>query len=580
MIRSLIVMTVPPTVQIRMFPGPLGSAYNAELAGLMQGCFASRLFAQDQSLFGDAEGRPAVVARRLGWVSGPEWLNEHRSEWVNFAGEIRRDGFEHILLLGMGGSSLCPEVLSLCFPRPDYLRSFEIVDTTDPVAIRRLEAGKDLSRTLFIVSSKSGSTVETQSQTHYFFEHVSAVMDHPGEHFVAITDSGSSLERYAEEHAFRHVFLNPEDIGGRYSALSCFGMLPAALLELPLDLLAKGAELIHESVRHDLDSNVVLNVGALLGACARAGIDKLTFVASPALAPVVPWIEQLVAESTGKSGFGIIPIDAESPEKLSAYGADRIFCVLRLKADEMPVNGLHADLISSDRPWLEFECSEMGSLAGLFLLWEYITVAAGRVVDVNPLDEPNVKESKDNTLRILNSLQKARNFEVPPAKVSTQHFDLAFESLSGMDVDCVLSTLIHGVGETDYLTFLYFGDRTVSAEAQLGSLRQDAREATGAATLRGYGPRYLHSIGQLYKGGTPSGHFVIFHSESGKDLNIPGMPHTFGQLLYAQALGDYQALTGRKRPCLWVKLKGEPVIALGAFSDHFRGVCSRVSVRS
>jgi hypothetical protein len=443
----------------------------------------------------------------------------------------------------------------------------------------RLERKLDLTRTLFIVSSKSGSTVETQSQARYFFERLQTVTPHAGRQFIAITDSGSVLEQYARDQEFRRVFLNPEDIGGRYSALSYFGMVPAALLGLPLAELAARAEALAEIARRDHESNPALLAGALLGAGARGGLDKLTFVASPVLAPVVPWIEQLVAESTGKSGLGVVPIEAEPPAELSAYGPDRIFCVLRQSSDTAAFSRLHAALENSDRPRIEIECGDPNDLAALFILWECITAAAGRVLDINPFDEPNVKESKDNTLRLLEGLRTSGRLETPAVQASTARFDLATRSLPGLDVDCLLASLLQGIAEREYLAFLHFGDRTPVAEAALQSMRQAACDATGVATLRGYGPRYLHSIGQLYKGGAPAGHFVLFLSSVARDLSIPGASQTFGQLLRAQALGDYQALAGRARPCLWVGLKDDPDTALQAFAAAFQSACSRIAVR-
>jgi len=566
--------------QVRVDPGSLKSQFNAELAGLVQGCFASRLCASDSRLFGDADERRKVVSNRLGWVAGPAWLEEHIPELIQFAGHIRDKGFAHVLLLGMGGSSLCPEVLASMFPRPAHLKSFNIVDTTDPRALLRLEADVDLSRTLFVVSSKSGSTVETRSQMLHFLGRLEEIVPAAGAHFVAITDSGSELERFGREHAFDRVFLNPEDIGGRYSALSYFGMVPAALLCAPLAGLAAGAHRLGEELASDDESNPALNAGALLGAGARRGLDKLTFVASPSLVPVVPWIEQLVAESTGKAGRGVIPIEAEPQGDLRDTGLDRVYCLLRMSHEAFPQPALPSALQKASIPSIEIECRGTADLAALFLLWEYITAAAGRILDINPFDEPNVKESKDNTVQLLEGFKATGRFNEPAAKVSTDSFEIATESVAGMDIDCMFASLLQGIAEGDYLAFLHFGDRTQAAEAALQSMRRAARAATGVATLRGYGPRYLHSIGQLYKGGPSSGHFVVFLSPGSPDLGIPGSPFSFGELLTAQALGDYRALSGRRRPCLWVRLTAEPEEALSAFANSWNSACARITVRA
>jgi hypothetical protein len=303
----------------------------------------------------------------------------------------------------------------------------------------------------------------------------------------------------------------------------------------------------------------------------------LTFAATPALAAVVPWIEQLVAESTGKEGRGVIPIEAEPEADLHAYGPDRVFCLLRLEADPVPFGALHAALQNSGRPYFEIECADRTDLAALFLLWECATASAGRVLDINPFDEPNVKESKDNTIRLLTGLAKDRRFQEPVARVSAPSFDLATETLAGHDVDCVLASLLSGTQDGDYLAFLYFGDRTPEAETLLQIMRSQGRAATGLATLRGYGPRYLHSIGQLYKGGPQKGHFVVLATDRPADLSIPGAAYSFGQLLRAQALGDYLALSGRNRPCLLVRLTGGPAVGLRAFAAAWEQACAQIA---
>ena len=561
-----------------MSPGPLGSAVDAALVLLSEESFASRLWLTEPELFGTSKKRKEVVAHRLGWIDSPSWLTGRVDELEDFAAEIRSSGFKHAVLLGMGGSSLCPEVLSRVFGLAGELKSFAIVDATDPAAIVRVQSAIDLEHTLFIVASKSGSTIETRSQAEYFFDLLKSEGLEAGRQFVAITDSDSALERWGTQASFRRIFINPSDIGGRYSALSYFGMVAGAVLGIPLKQLAEKTVAQSDGLKCDALDNPALTLGAAIGAAAQEGVDKLTFIASDSLKPVVPWIEQLVAESTGKEGRGVVPIEAESPGRPADYGADRLFCLMRLSDEEVPA-AAYKSILSSDRPWVEVIVSDRASLGALFLLWECATSAAGKILDINPYDEPNVKESKDNTARLLEHFTRDGAFVTDPVTVSTTAFDLT-TSVAGQDTDCVLSSFLQGVGDGDYISWLYFGDYTAGVESSLGEMRLHGRAATGAATLRGYGPRYLHSIGQLYKGGAQRGHFMVFMRDIESDRPIPGASFSFGTLLGAQALGDYQALAGRERPVIFVRLKGDPQAALADFAAAWRAATEQISVKA
>ena len=568
-------MSVHP-VQIRLSAGHLGTIVDTALATLTGESFASRLWLCDPALFGASEERKKVVANRLGWTLSPSWLTAKVDELESFAAEVQSDGFKHVVLLGMGGSSLCPEVLSRVFGLANGLESFAIVDATDPAAIGRVEGAVALKHTLFIVASKSGSTIETRSQAEYFVDRLKSAGLDAGRQFVAITDSASALEQWATVASFRRVFINPSDIGGRYSALSYFGMVAGAVLGIPLGELAKQTVQQAEALQLDSQVNPSLLMGAALGAAAQKGADKLTFIASESLRPVVPWIEQLVAESTGKESRGVVPIEAETPGTLDDYGADRLFCLMRLENEDVS-DAAYNIILKSDRPWLEVVVSNRASIGALFLLWECATSAAGHVLDINPYDEPNVKESKDNTARLLEQYSRDGSFKSDPVTVGTPDFDLT-TSVAGQDTGCVLSSFLQGVGAGDYMSFLYFGDYTSDIESILSEVRLYGRGATGAATLRGFGPRYLHSIGQLYKGGAQKGHFIVFLREIDSDRSIPGASFSFGTLLGAQALGDYQALVGRERPAIFVQLKGDPGAALAQFSAAWRAATEQISV--
>jgi hypothetical protein len=351
------------------------------------------------------------------------------------------------------------------------------------------------------------------------------------------------------------VFLNPSDIGGRYSALSYFGMVPGALLEIPLTQVCDQTERMAGALRVDSRENAGLSLGALLGTASLAGRDKLTFLADAALTPVVPWIEQLVAESTGKEGKGVVPIDAEPLGTLEQYGDDRVFCRLHLADEQAP----------GPAAALELVVPSPAHLGALFLLWEVATSVASRALDINPFDEPNVAESKANTNRLLEAFVADGGFEQSKPSAQGSAFAVSAENVTGDDPTSLCSAFVNGFAPGDYLALLYFGDRRDEVEAWLQELRSSARDALRLATIRGYGPRYLHSIGQLYKGGRQNGHFVVFTADATLDRPIPGQRYSFDPLLCAQALGDYEALAKRGRPVMRVHLGADPTAARAEF---------------
>jgi glucose-6-phosphate isomerase len=553
-------------ILVRCAAGEIQKAYDDQVDRLRRDRFVGRLLAKDDSLFGTDPGRRSVVAQRLDWLDSPGWIASKAASLKSFTREIEGDGIRHVVLLGMGGSSLCPEVLSMVFGRPPYLQSFSILDATDPSAIRRIEEQVDLATTLFIVASKSGSTTETRAQADYFFAQLQAAGLHSGRQFVAITDPGSTLAAWAQDAGFRQLFLNPAKIGGRYSALSYFGMVPASLLQLPLTSLADHANTLLQALSDDSPQNAALSLGALMGAAALHGQDKLTFITSARLAPVVPWIEQLVAESTGKEGRGIVPIEAEPTTALNDYAGDRLFCTMRL-ADEEPSEPLFESIHKSDRPHAEIVVRDLQQIGALFLMWELAVSAAGYVLDINPYDEPNVRESKDNTQRLLKVWAKSGRFEETGSFLTRDAFDVWASGIGDGDLSTLMDRLAGRIDPGGYLAMLHFGDRSGCMEPWLGGLREHALRALGVATLRGYGPRYLHSIGQLYKGGRQNGAFVIITLDPAFDCDIPSAGYSFAQLLRAQALGDFEALAIRGRPVLRVHLKGNTEGAQRSFYE-------------
>lgn len=543
--------------------GPLEDAFHAALEELAGARAIRRLAERDPTLWGEDPARIAVAKSRLGWLDAPSWLEPRLPELRAFAGRVRDEGFTRVLVLGMGGSSLAPEVLqSVCTPGPGA-PTLDVLDSTDPVAIANIEEASRLDRTFFLVSSKSGTTIETRSQLAYFFERLeSSGVEEPEGRFAAVTDPGSPLDSLAAEQGFRAVFRNPPDVGGRYSALTYFGMVPAALLGLDLAGLRARADAARRgSLSERPEENGALRLAALLAAAARSGRDKLTIVASPALRPLGYWIEQLVAESTGKEGVGIIPIEGEPLGPAHHYGPDRLLLAITLQGEP---DGDHDRLVRewsrAGGPSARIELPERDSIAGEFYRWEVATALAGMLLGIQPFDEPNVQESKDATREILEELERTGSLPVAPTRARADGVEIhASDRLwarltSGVpsmpSLELVLNRFLAMAGPGDYFAILAYLERTAATEASFALLRRAVRNAIHLPVLQGYGPRYLHSIGQLYKGGPPKGLFLEITTADPTDLRIPGRPYTFGQLEAAQALGDVRSLERHGRPVL------------------------------
>jgi len=484
-------------------------------------------------------------------------MQGNAAELQSFADQVVGDGLSDVVLLGMGGSSLCPSVFGQMFPRREGMRHFLVLDLTDPDAVSRIERTIDLTRTLFISASKSGKTVETLSHTEYFWQEVTASGDGAGRQFVAITDEGSHLQKMASERAFRHVFVNPSDIGGRYSALSYFGLVAGALAGVPLPELLASAVAAEQLALGGWDDNPALELGLLLGTAAEAGHDKLTFIASPRMAPLVPWIEQLIAESTGKKGRGIIPIEGEPLAPEEQYGSDRLFVTMRFADEPDPAGAMRRSFEQDDIPFVEIVLNALPDIGGEFYTWEVATAIAGWVLDINPFDEPNVQESKDNTNRVLESVRPDGRLALPETVADAGAFRiLKTPGMNGSpaSVGDLIGHWLLGVDRSQYVSLLAYVDESDRTEEVLARMRLYLLSRSRCATLRGYGPRYLHSIGQLYKGGPPVGAFMVMTSDPAEDRSIPGVPYTFESLKLAQALGDAESIAKRNRPLLHVHL--------------------------
>jgi len=545
---------------VKLHLGRYEERVRARVEALRSAGAPGRIFEHDATFWGGDDARRGSVASRLGWLTVADEMRAHVDELRAFADEVRAAGYRDAVLLGMGGSSLAPEVLrqSVAVPRshverPAGLR-LHVLDTTDPATIRAVADAIDITRTLFFVSSKSGTTIEPLCLFAYFHGLAEAVRPgRAGEQFVAITDPGTPLQRLAEEHRFRRVFTNPQDIGGRYSALSYFGLAPAVVAGVDIDtLLERGSAMAEASRRPQGEA---LTLGAVLGELALAGRDKCTFVVSPSIASFGLWVEQLIAESTGKDGKGILPVAGEPLATPLQYGDDRLFVQVRLEADD---NGEEdaaiGALIAEGFPAVIIELTEDEyDLGGEFFRWEFAVAVAGQVLGINPFDEPNVQESKDNTHRVLAELERTGELDVhdidghPTPVVLTT----AGRQASG-DLGCVLRELLTGVAPPQYVAFTAYVRETDATDAAFDGMRQALVEGPHVATTLGYGPRFLHSTGQLHKGGPRTGVFVQVTQTDADDIAIPGRPFTFGQLKRAQAIGDFEALAAHGLPAVRV----------------------------
>ena len=492
-----------------------------------------RLWSRDPSLWTDEPDEPEL-ADRLGWLRVGAEMQRAVQDLQLFADEVRRD-FDRVVLLGMGGSSLAPEVIWRTFGRQSGYPSFHMLDSTHPRAVAAVEESGRLERTLFIVASKSGTTLETLSFYRYFWRRTGG----RGSQFVAITDPDTPLERLAREQGFRRVFLNPPDIGGRYSALSLFGLVPAALMGVDPGALLSRGEAMAEQCGADVPParNPGAWLGAVMGEAAVAGRNKLTFLLSPGVASFGLWVEQLIAESTGKSGKGIVPVVDEPSRRVSTYGADRLFVTVSLAGEVAGLDERARRLAEAGHPVVRIVLRDAHDLAAEFFCWEFATAVAGSVLRVNPFDQPNVAESKQNTKRVLDEGSESEQIA----------------ALRRQDV----SSFLEGVAAGDYVALLAYANPDAASERQMRRLRAALGDRIPAPVTGGYGPRYLHSTGQLHKGGPQVGHFIQVLEPTQSRLGVPGEPYTFDELVAAQAQGDYQALLGRRRPVLRVSDAGD-----------------------
>ena len=550
--------------QTYALPDDLAAAVEASLHEWQVAGKVRRLWARDATLWtGTDEGV------WLGWLGITEDQQTSGTHLRAIAEEVRSAGFSHALLLGMGGSSLCPEVVARTFGRRDGYPTLHVLDSTDPAQVRAFEARVDLANTIFIVSSKSGTTLEPNIFTQYFFERMAQVggSEKAGSRFVAITDPGSTLQQLAERLRFRHIFYGLSGIGGRYSALSDFGLVPAAIMGVDaLKLLDRAEEMAHACASCvPVEANPGVVLGTILGVLARGGRDKVTIIASPGIWYFGAWLEQLLAESTGKAGRGLIPVDRESVGPPEVYGVDRMFIYLRIASAPDPSQDAALDALErAGQPVVRIAVADPYDLGAEFFRWEIATAVAGSIIGINPFNQPDVDASKVAT-RTLTAAYEKTGSTPPEAPIlqergvtlfSDEQNAAALEEATGADRSLVgyLRAHLNRLGPGDYFALLAYIEMNEAHESALQILRHAIRDKKRVATCLGFGPRFLHSTGQAYKGGPNTGVFLQITCDDPLDLPVPGRTYTFGVVKAAQARGDFQVLAERSRRVLRVHL--------------------------
>jgi transaldolase / glucose-6-phosphate isomerase len=522
------------------FPAEFQAKLDETMAQLTADNILPRIWQKDHTVW---KPDPTEISNRLGWLTTIEEMLPLAADLEEMAQAVRDAGFQDVVLLGMGGSSLAPEVLRTSYGRQPNFPQLHVLDSTVPAWVNRTAAQIDPARTLFIVSSKSGGTIETMSLYHYFYALVTESRGHEaGRNFMAITDPGSSLQKLAETTDFRHIYLNDPNIGGRYSALSFFGLAPAALAGFNVTELLRRS---HQMAANcgptiPLTENPGGWLGALLGAAAADGRDKLTFITSPTMASFGLWAEQLIAESVGKEGKGILPIAQEPLGETAVYGPDRIFAYLRLEGDDNDALDTHAtDLQDAGQPVIRLHLRDRHDLGAEFFRWELATAVAGVILAIQPFDQPNVQSAKDSANKLLKQIVETG--EIPDLSSTGNLPDLLAAAQPG-----------------DYLAIMAYLDGDAAVEGALQGLRQGLLARHQLPTTMGYGPRFLHSTGQYHKGGPNNGLFLQLTADYEPDLHIPGSDYRFVGLVSAQAAGDYQALVDNGRRVVRVHLGRQP----------------------
>ena len=557
-------------------PDALKAQIKASVDGWRAGGKVRRLWEKDASLWTGAD-----EGKWLGWLGMVDEQIANAQKLVDLGAEARSGGFTHALLLGMGGSSLCPEVLEMTFGKVGGSPELHVLDSTDPAQVRATHAKVDVSKTLFIVSSKSGSTLEPNIFKQYFFEQAGKAVgaDKAGARFLAVTDPGSKMQQVAEADKFRHVFAGVPSIGGRYSALSNFGMVPAAVMGLDVKkFLDRTKQMVLAcGPSASIEGNPGAMLGIVLGTAAKSGRDKVTIFTSSGISDLGAWLEQLLAESTGKEGKGVIPVDREAIGAPEVYGSDRVFAYLRLAAEtDAAVDAKLASLEKAGHPVVRIVLGDVYDIGQEFFRWEIATAVAGSVIGINAFNQPDVEASKIVTKELTTAYEKTGSlpaetpiFSGDGVKLFTDPTNAdALAKAVGNDKSLVgyLKAHLGRIGAGDYFALLGYVEMNAGHEATLQGIRHGVRDKKKSATCLGFGPRFLHSTGQAYKGGPNSGVFLQVTCDDANDLAVPGQKYTFGTVKAAQARGDFQVLADRKRRALRVHLGADVNAGLAALA--------------
>jgi transaldolase/glucose-6-phosphate isomerase len=550
-----------------------------------------RFWKKDAAIWSDSADDQKIINNALGWLTVTNLMQERVKELKTFAEEVRAAGFKHAVVLGMGGSSLCPEVLRRTFGKQLDYPELLVLDSTVPAAVLQLDKQIDPKKTLFIVASKSGTTTEPQMFYRYYFDKVKQLVgDKAGENFVAVTDPGTQLESEAKRDNFRKIFTNMADIGGRYSALSYFGMVPFAVMGGDVESLLRRAKAAMDACSAtDGANNPGAKIGAAIGALARKGRDKVTFITPTPIDSLGLWIEQLIAESTGKHGKGIVPISGEPLGDTKVYGDDRVFVYIGIAGTNGANYEAHLQALEqAGHPVLHHVLNSPLDLGEEFFLWEFATPIAGELIGINPFDQPNVQESKDNTKRILKEYVETSKISQLPSLASANGLavltdDNNRKALGGSgSPESAIAAHLGRIQKGDYFAITQYIEETPEIESLIQQIRVAVRDRAIVATTTGYGPRFLHSTGQLHKGGPDSGVFLQIISADAKDVPLPGEKFGFGVLKQAQALGDFESLSKRGRRAIRVDLGNDIVGGLKkilAAVQQFEGAAAAGAVR-
>lgn len=566
--------------------GPCQKVVDTALAEIQQNEIMNRIWSHDYTVW---KPDPKEISNRLGWLHTPEKMSGNIDEINSFVEKVRADGYTHALLLGMGGSSLAPEVFRKTFGVAEGYLNLAVLDSTDPGTVLAHAGRLDTAQTIFIVSTKSGGTVETLSFFKFFYNWAAAALgaDQVGDHFIAITDPGSSLADLAKHHNFRKTFLNDPNIGGRYSALSYFGLVPAALVGVDLaTLLERASTAARNCEGRDSPgegNNAGEELGVISGDLSTIGRDKLTLITSPRIGSFGDWIEQLIAESTGKEGAGILPVVGESMGPPDAYAGDRLFAYLRLEGDKTHDAAVRT-LEEAGHPVVRLQLDDLYDLGGQFFIWEMATAVAGSRLGINPFDQPNVEAAKILARKMVAAYQEEG--KLPELKPVLQSNDISvYSDFAADSISAALRKFLSladpgtdGAIGRSYVALQAYIQPTTETDEALHELRTKIRDKSRMAVTTGYGPRFLHSTGQLHKGDAGNGLFIQLTADMPEDAPIPDEADgdsssiTFGVLKDAQALGDRQALLDAGRKVIRFHLGKDAVQALRLLREQLEHV--------